>query len=29
MWLGEDDLEPDSGGQAVIEQPSPRIGIKR
>src|SRR5262249_49743301 len=22
MWLGEDDLEPDSGGPAVIEQPT-------
>ncbi len=22
MWLGEDDLEPDSGGLAVIEQPT-------
>src|SRR5687767_3738281 len=21
MWLGEDDIEPDSGGPAVIEQP--------
>ena len=22
MWLGEDDIEPDSGGPAVIEQPT-------
>jgi hypothetical protein len=22
MWLGEDDIEPDSGGRAVIEQPT-------
>src|SRR5437660_5325253 len=22
MWLGEDDIEPDTGGQAVIEQPT-------
>jgi hypothetical protein len=29
MWLGEDDTEPDSSGPAVIEQFSPKTGVKQ
>jgi hypothetical protein len=29
MSLGEDDMEPDSGGPVIIEQPSPKIGVEQ
>jgi hypothetical protein len=29
MWLGENDIESDSGGPPIIEQPSPKRAVKQ
>jgi hypothetical protein len=29
MWLGEDNMEPESSGPVVIEQPSAKTAVKQ